>query len=102
MTTIQKFVCIVLCASALSGTANAEGMNSETCAQALTPTGRTIFNAVAPSVETDTNLKKLLKKQVRPLVMSGKLKRKDAKANAPLAGKCLLLLKQEKQSGSDK
>jgi hypothetical protein len=41
-----------------------------------------------------------MKKNVRPLVMSGKLKRKDAKANAPLAGECLLLLKREKQGQS--
>ena len=98
MTTIHKSVCIVLCVFAMSGAAYAEEMNSETCAEALTPTGKTIYVAVAPSVEADSDLKKLLKKTVRPLVMSGKLKRKEAKANAPLAGKCLLLLKQEKAS----
>lgn len=96
MITIHKSICIVLCASAMSGAAYAEEMNSETCAQTLTPTGKSIYEAVAPSVEADSDIKKLLKKKVRPLVMSGKLKRKEAKANAPLAGKCLFLLKQEK------
>jgi len=79
----------------MSGLAFADTMNSETCAASLTPTGKTIYEAVAPFVEAETNLIKLLKEKVRPLVMSGKLKRKDAKANAPLAGECLSILKQE-------
>ena len=98
MKTLYKTMCLSLSIAAMSGTAFAEKVNSEICAVSLTPTGKTIFEVVAPSVEADTNLKELMKKKVRPLVMSGKLKRKDAKANAPLAGECLLLLKQEKQS----
>jgi len=100
MQTLYKTICLSLSIAAISSTAFADKMNSETCAASLTPTGKTIFEAVAPSVEADTNLKKLLKKKVRPMVLSGKLKRKDAMANAPLAGECLLLLKQEKQSSS--
>ena len=64
----------------------ADEVKPDACAASLTPTGKTIFEAVAPSVEADTNFRELLKKKVRPVVMSGKLKRKDAKANAPLAG----------------
>jgi len=98
MKTLYKTMCLSLSIAAMSGTAFADTVNSETCAASLTPTGKAIFEAVAPSVEAETNLKKLMKEKVRPLVMEGKLKRKDAKANAPLAGECLLLLKQEKQS----
>jgi len=101
MKTRYKTICLSLSIVAISSAAFADKMNSETCAASLTPTGKIIFEAVAPSVEAETNLKKLLKKKVRPLVISGKLKRKDAKANAPLAGECLLLLKQEKQSHSE-
>ena len=90
-------MCLSLSIAAMTGTAFADDAKSGACVASLTPTGKAIFEAVAPSVEADTNLKKLLKKKVRPLVMSGKLKRKDAKANASLAGECLLLLKQEKQ-----
>ena len=97
MKTLYKTMCLSLSIAVLSGTAFAEDVKSDACAASLSPTAKTIFDAVAPSVEADTNLKKLLKKKVRPLVMSGELKRKDAKANAPLAGECLLLLKQEKQ-----
>ena len=101
MKTLCKTIYLSLSIAAMSGLAFADTVNSETCAAQLTPTGKAIYEAVAPSVEADTNLKKLLKKKVRPLVMSGNLKRKNAKANAPLAGKCLLLLKQEKQGRSD-
>ena len=80
----------------MSGTVFADTMTSETCAASLSPTGKTIFEAVAPSVEADTNLKKLVIEKVRPLVLSGKLKRKDATASVLLAGKCLHLLQQEK------
>lgn len=97
MKTVYKIMCLSLGIAAMSGTAFADEVKSGACAASLSHTGKTIFEAVAPSVEADTDLKKLLKKKVRPLVMSGKLKRKDAKANAPLAGECLLLLKQEKQ-----
>jgi len=96
MKTIYKTICVTAGIAAISGTAVANEMNSKTCAEELSQTGKAIFEAVAPSVEAETNLKKLLKKKVRPMVMSGKLKRKDAKANAPLAGECLHLLKKEK------
>lgn len=101
MKILYKTIFLSLSITVMSDVAFADAMNSKICAASLTPTGKAIYEAVAPSVEADTNLKKLLKKKVRPLVMSGKLKRKNAKANAPLAGECLLLLKQEKQSRSD-
>ena len=96
MKTLCKTIYLSLSIAAMSGLAFAHTVNSETCAASLTPTGKTIFEAVAPSVEADTNLKKLVIEKVRPLVLSGKLKRKDAKANVLLAGKCLHLLQQEK------
>lgn len=101
MNTLHKSLSLAILASLIGANAIAEEPSSEACAADLSPTGQTIFKAVAPSVEADTNLKKLMKKKVRPLVMKGKLKRKDAKANAPLAGKCLHLLKQEKSSQTE-
>jgi len=101
MKTFYNIMCLSLSIAAISGIAFADDVKSDACAASLSPTGKAIFEAVAPSVEAETNLKKLLKKKVRPLVMSGKLKRKDAMANASLAGECLLLLKQEKQNHSE-
>ena len=101
MQNFYKTICVSAFIATICGTAFADNRTSETCSGELSTTGKTIYDAVAPSVKADTILKKLLKKKVRPLVMSGKLKRKDAKANAPLAGECLLLLKQEKQDHTD-
>lgn len=100
MKTLYKIICVNLSVVMTGSTAFADDPNSKTCAASPSPTGKTIYEAVAPHVEANSNLKKLLKKKVRPLVMKGDLKRKNAKVNAPLAGECLLLLKQEKQSGS--
>jgi len=97
MKPIYRAICVTACIAAMTSTAIADEVNSETCAAALSPTAKTIYEAVAPSVDADTNLKKLIKKTVRPMVMSGKMKRKQAKENAPLAGECLQLLKSEKQ-----
>jgi hypothetical protein len=63
------------------------------CAAKLPPNGRLIYDAVAPSVKPDSDLKSLVPEKVRPIVMSGKLDRATAQAIAPAAGECLLLLK---------
>jgi len=60
MQTLYKTICFSLSFAAISDTAFADKVNSETCAASLTPTGKAIFEAVAPSVEAETNLKKLL------------------------------------------
>ena len=88
MKNLHKTIGLGLITIMISGTVFADTMTSESCAASLSPTGKTI--------EADTNLKKLVKETLRPLVLSGKLKRKDAKASVLLAGKCLHLLQQEK------
>jgi len=63
------------------------------CAMDLAPKAQSIFDAVASKVEPDTNLKKLVKKHVRPKVLSGKLSVKSARKNAQAASACLRILK---------
>jgi len=100
MKTCYKTICLSLSIAMMSSTAFADKLKSEICAVSLSPTGKTIYEAVAPSVEADSDIKALLKKKVRPLVMSGTLARKDVKQNVPMVGKCLHLLKEEKQTTS--
>lgn len=59
MKILHKTICFSLSFAAISGTAFAGKGNLEACAAFLSPTGKTIFEAVAPSVEAETNLKKL-------------------------------------------
>jgi len=63
------------------------------CAMDLMPEAQSIFYAVSPKVNPEANLKKLVKKNVRPKVFSGKLSIKSAKANAKAASACLRILK---------
>ena len=59
----------------------------------LMPEAQSIFYAVSPKVNPEANLKKLVKKNVRPKVFSGKLSIKSAKTNAKAASECLRILK---------
>jgi len=63
------------------------------CAMDLMPEAFNIFDAVAANVGPDSNLKKLVKKNVRPKVFSGKLSIKSARKNAKAASICLRILK---------
>jgi len=63
------------------------------CAMDLMPEAQRIYAAVSPKVGPDSNLKKLVKKNVRPKVFSGKLSIKSAKTNAKAASACLRILK---------
>ena len=75
------------------------GFNSSTsCAMDLMPGAKTIYQAVSPKVEGDSNLRKLVKKAVKPKVFSGKLSIKSARKNAQEASVCLNLLKLESHS----
>lgn len=65
------------------------------CAMDLMPAASNIYYAVSPKVNGDSNLRKLVKKEVRPKVFSGKLSIKAAKQHAKAASVCLKILRQE-------
>jgi hypothetical protein len=63
------------------------------CAAKLTPEGKQMFEATAPEVKPDSDLRELMRSKVIPLVMFGSLTREAAQANGPAAGACAALLK---------
>jgi hypothetical protein len=63
------------------------------CAAKLTPEGKAMFEATAPEVKPDSDLRELMRSKVIPLVMFGSLTREAAEANGPAAGACAALLK---------
>jgi hypothetical protein len=63
------------------------------CAAKLTPEGKQMFEATAPEVKPDSDLRELMRSKVIPLVMFGSLTREAAEANGPAAGACAALLK---------
>jgi hypothetical protein len=66
---------------------------ANTCAAKLTPEGKQMFEATAPEVKPDSDLRELMRSKVIPLVMFGSLTREAAEANGPAAGACAALLK---------
>lgn len=52
-----------------------------------------MFEATAPEVKPDSDLRELMRSKVIPLVMFGSLTREAAEANGPAAGACAALLK---------
>jgi len=84
--------------STVSQTAVLNIHGSTTCAMELMPVAKGIYEAVSPKVVGDSNLRKLVKKEVKPRVFSGKLSIKSARQNAEAASVCLHLLKTESVS----
>jgi len=74
-------------------TKEARAAAASLCAADLAPKALNIFDAVSPKVDPDSNLRKLVKKHVRPKVISGKLSIKSARKNAEAASVCLRILK---------
>ena len=70
-------------------------MTASICAMELPPIAQNIYYAVSPKVESDSNLRKLVEKDVRPKVLFRKLTIASAKENAEAAGMCLKMLKQQ-------
>lgn len=75
------------------GVAVAGPREAEACAARLTAPGQKMFRAVAGQVKGDSDIAALMRKTVRPMVMTGQIRRDEAEQNATSVGKCLLLLK---------
>ena len=69
--------------------ADAAAMNA--CAAKLSPDAKMIFDKTLPQVGPNSDLRTLLTSSARSLVMSGTIKRGDARQSATAAGECLKL-----------
>ncbi len=65
---------------------------ADACAAKLGPGARQIYVLAAPEVKPSSVIKDVLVAKLKPLVMSGKIDRNQAQAEAPKAGECLKLL----------
>lgn len=68
---------------------------SAQCAAALPKPGRLMFKATASHVKPDSDIAMLMRAFITPLVMDGKVTRKEAMDNANAVGACLMLRQQE-------
>lgn len=83
-------ICIALGAG-IAMPAHADRAAADACAKALPPLAHDIYDAVLPDLKPDDDLRAALKAKVRPMVISGKVTRDEAKPSAVAAGKCLYL-----------
>ena len=65
------------------------------CAENLSTDAKQIYDLVAPDVNQSSIIKDIMIAKIKPLVMSGKMDRNLALAEAPKAGECLTLLQQD-------
>jgi len=68
---------------------------SAQCAAALPKPGRLMFKVTAPHIKRNSDVPTLMRAFISPLVMDGKVTRKEAMDNANAVGACLLLRQQE-------
>lgn len=72
--------------------ASADAVSAQTCRSQLSSVGRVMFDATAPHVRADSKIADVMRRHIRPLVLSGRISPVDAQANAQSVGRCLLEL----------
>jgi hypothetical protein len=89
-----RLLALALPLLAFAGAAHADEAAANQCASNLTGDSKTIYDAVAPNVTADTNLKDAITSQTKSMVMAGTVSRSDARAAAQAAAGCLKLLQK--------
>ena len=80
---------VLVLALAAPGSASADPAAGKACASTLSPEGRMMFEAVAPKVKPDSVFKDAMQREVRGLILSGKLSPAVAQKNAAAVVACL-------------
>lgn len=70
----------------------ADAKQAQSCAGALAPEPKTIYEASAADVKAGGDVKSVLESKTRSLVMGGKVARSSARSSAEAAGACLKML----------
>ena len=77
----------------LASAAFADTKQAQSCANALQPESKLIYDQSAAAVAAGGDIKATLETQTRALVMGGKVSRSSARGSAEAAGACLKMLK---------
>jgi hypothetical protein len=73
---------------------------ARSCASTLSPAAQQIYRAAAPDMPRATDMDRLLRSKVTPMVMSGEMNRTTARLAATAASICLRSLQQPPQPAS--
>lgn len=87
---MRLFLLIVL--AVLPREAVADRAAADACAADLNSVGQQIYAATAPDITASSDVVKVMRSKVRPLVRSGQISRSDAQENAQAAYQCLTLI----------
>ena len=85
---MKRFV-IAAAICMLPMTASANRAAADACAASLTAEARLIYDAAAPSVTPNAEIRPVLEEKTRALVSSGRVSRSSARGSATAAGNCL-------------
>ncbi|WP_300574359.1 hypothetical protein [Phenylobacterium sp.] len=91
--TLRAMLAAAVAVASLSAVPALANPAADKCAAGLSPEGKLMHQTVAPHVQADSDIEKLMRKHLRGLVMGGKLKLSAAEANGMAVGRCLALLK---------
>lgn len=80
---------------ALAAPALASPGKTPACRAGLAPAGRLIFDTAVPQLQPNSDLRDIVRKTARDLVLKGQLTRKAAEDNAMPAGLCLNSLRSQ-------
>ncbi len=89
---MERFLAFGGVAALLAGCALPAGKHNPPptlCASKLAPEARRIFDAAAPDMHTDTDLKSLLRARIMPMVITGTMTANEARIAAYQAVPCL-------------
>ncbi len=89
---VGTFAPVILLA-AIPAAASANPASAAACAATLPGEASVIYQATAPDIRPDSNIRDILVKKVRAMVISGQVPRATARSSAVAAGECLRLLK---------
>lgn len=89
----MRVVAIVVFTLLNAVSAFADTKQAQSCASALAPESKLIYDASAADVTAGGDIKSIVEAKTRALVIGGQLARSNARPSAEAAGACLKLLK---------
>jgi hypothetical protein len=87
-----RATCLALSSLCVTAPAFADPAGAEACSKSLAPPALLIYQAAAPDMRPDTDLARLLRSKVMPLVIMGEMNQSTARPAAIAASLCLRAL----------
>jgi hypothetical protein len=87
-----RALCLAVSGLAVSVPAFADSANGDACSKTLAPPALEIYRAAAPDMRPDTDMSRLLRSKIMPMVVMGDMNQSTARPAAMAASTCLRAL----------